>query len=100
MIFQPKREKLLLPINLGDGLVQDEEWDYLSIYDPSGRLLARSAPHRAEDFIQMNYDGLSFIVFPAYDNEVLVVWDTLVKKFGPEVKRENTKLIEQHEGNV
>lgn len=58
-----KREALTLPIN-----GKEENWDYLTIYDKDGKIVARSQRHHFEGTIFLIYEGLTFMCEPLAKN--------------------------------
>lgn len=78
--FIPRRE--LLPEGRVDPTSRypDVRWDYLTIYDQGGNVLARSRSMSKVANIHLTYRGLTFIATPGYDGieTVSVEWDSLV----------------------
>ena len=54
-------------------------FDFLTLYDNDGNLIARSGAMNAEDEISLNYEWVVYVAKP--DGEILLTWDSLNKKF-------------------
>lgn len=75
----PKRQSFLDGDVNSLSITPNVRYDYLTLYTPSGKPLARSTGHKIYDDIVLNYYGLNFICSPGYGDSVIVVdWFSLV----------------------
>lgn len=75
----PKRQRMVDGDVNAISLRPRDLFDYLTLYTPSGKVLARSVGHEPEEDIVLNYRGLNFICSPGYEDAVIALdWFSLV----------------------